>query len=129
MLSSYLEQARRRHPDWLVVRHEVLCAGPEPAFRRLCARRGLTFTDETARFLAASNRPGDGYSTQRLWHEQVDGGRRRLTPTEQALVRATLGRFTGAVPVGDRDRGPATERPDQLGVRTTSGMSRSVRRW
>jgi len=98
VLSSYLERARRRHPGWLVVRHEVLCAGPEPAFRRLSARLGLHFTDETARFLAASNRPGDGYSTHRLWHEQVDGGRNRLTPAERALVVAGLDRFTGALP-------------------------------
>jgi hypothetical protein len=98
VLSSYLERARRRHPDWLVVRHEVLCAGPEPAFRRLAGRLGLHFTDETARFLAASNRPGDGYSTHRLWHEQVDGGRSRLTPAERTLVLATLDRFTGTLP-------------------------------
>ncbi|HEV3363868.1 MAG TPA: sulfotransferase [Acidimicrobiia bacterium] len=99
VLSSYLERARRRHPEWLVVRHEVLCTDPEPAFRRLSARLGLHFTDETARFLAASNRPGDGYSTHRLWHEQTDGGRSRLTPTERTLVLATLDRFTGALPV------------------------------
>jgi hypothetical protein len=98
VLSSYLDHARRRHPDWLVVRHEVLCSGPEPAFRRLSARLGVCFTDDTARFLAASNRPGDGYSTHRLWREQVDGGRSRLTPAERALVLATLDRFTGALP-------------------------------
>jgi hypothetical protein len=99
VLSSHLEESRRRHPDWLVVRHEVVCAGPEPAFRRLSARLGLHFTEDTARFLAASNRPGDGYSTHRLWHEQVDGGRSRLTPPERALVLATLDRFTCALPV------------------------------
>jgi len=99
VLSSYLEQSRRRHPEWVVVRHERLCAGPDPAFRRLAVRLGLHFTDDTARFLAASNRPGDGYSTQRLWHEQIDGGRRRLTPPERDLVLATLERFAGALPV------------------------------
>ena len=99
LLSSYLQRARGRHPDWLVVRHEVLCSGPEPAFRRLSARLGLSFTGETARFLAASNRPGDGYSTHRLWHEQIDGGRSRLTAAERALILATLEVFTGALPV------------------------------
>jgi hypothetical protein len=97
LLSSYLEQARRRHPDWLVVRHEVLCSGPEPAFQRISARLGLQFTEATARFLSASNRPGEGYSTHRLWHEQVDGGRSRLTPAERALVLAVLDRFAGAL--------------------------------
>ena len=125
VLNSYLEQARRRHPDWLVVRHEVLCAGPEPAFGRLSARLGLRFTDETARFLAASNRPGDGYSTHRLWHEQVDGGRNRLAPAERALVLATLERFEGALPVPPVE--PVTQPP--VRVRTTTGMSRDVLRW
>jgi hypothetical protein len=101
LLSSYLREARRRHPDWLVVRHEVLCAGPEPVFRRLCDRLGLQFTAEAARFLAASNRPGDGYSTHRLWHEQVDGGRSRLAPAERALVLATLEAFDGALAVAE----------------------------
>jgi hypothetical protein len=99
LLNSYLQRARRRHPDWLVVRHEVLCTAPEAGFRRLCESFGLHFTAEAARFLAASNRPGDGYSTNRLWHEQIDGGRRRLSPGEQTLVEATLERFAGAVPV------------------------------
>jgi hypothetical protein len=125
VLSSYLEHARRRHPEWLVVRHELLCAGPEPAFRRLAGRLALRFTDDTARFLAASNRPGDGYSIHRLWHEQVDGGRSRLTAAERALVEATLARFTGAMPapVAEPYEGPPVR------VRTTTGMSRDVLRW
>jgi hypothetical protein len=127
LLTSYFERARRRHPGWLVVRHEVLCAGPEPRFRHLCARLGLTFTGEAARFLAASNRPGDGYSTNRLWREQVDGGRRRLTPTEQALVQATLAAFSGPVPVAD-DRTLVAEETGQVRVRMTTGMARDVPR-
>lgn len=110
LLSSHLRAAQRRHPDWLVVRHEVLCAGPEPAFRRLCDRLGLQFTGEAARFLAASNRPGDGYSTQRLWHEQIDGGRSRLASAERALILATLDAFEGAVPMPDeRSLTPVTD--------------------
>jgi len=133
LLSSYLDAARRRHPHWLVVRHEVLCRGPEPAFRRLAGRLGLRFTDETARFLAASNRPGDGYSTHRLWHEQVDGGRSRLTAPERALVEATLARFSGALPAPVRDPydDPAADpvADPVVRVRTTTGMSRDVLRW
>jgi hypothetical protein len=124
LLSSYLEQARRRHPDWVVVRHEVLCAGPEPAFRRLSARLGLRFTDETARFLAASNRPGDGYSTRRLWHEQIDGGRSRLTPAERALVLATLHRFAGALPAPSAEPEPVSAPVSPAFWRSVSALSR-----
>ena len=121
VLSSYLALAGRRHPEWVVVRHEVLCGGPEPAFGRLAARLGLHFGTEAARFLAASNRPGDGYSTNRLWHEQVDGGRRRLAPAERTLVEATLQRFSGALPL------PAPDAQEER-VRMTTGMSRDVLR-
>ena len=79
---------------------------------------GLQFTGETARFLAASNRPGDGYSTHRLWHEQIDGGRSRLSPAERALILATLDAFEGAVPMPDErsvttvtDTGSSRSRP------------------
>jgi hypothetical protein len=124
LLASHLERARRRHPDWLLVRHEVLCAGPEPAFRRLSTRLGLSFTDEAARFLADSNRPGDGYSTHRLWHEQIDGGRSRLTPAERTLVTATLDAFSGALPPPTK----VAQEPERR-VRITMGMSRDVLRW
>jgi hypothetical protein len=121
LLSSYLREARRRHPDWPVVRHEVLCGGPEPVFRRLCDRLGLQFTGEAARFLAASNRPGDGYSTYRLWHEQVDGGRGRLAPAERELILATLEAFEGALPMPD-ERSVATV------TDTGSALSHPIRR-
>jgi hypothetical protein len=129
VLSSYLERALRRHPEWLVVRHEVLCADPEPAFRRLSGRLGLRFTDETVRFLAASNRPGDGYSTHRLWHEQIDGGRSRLTPAERALVLATLDRFADSQNVisGEPDTFSATKftkkNPKKTALPTSATMA------
>ena len=129
LLSSYLEQARLRHPEWLVVRHEVVCSDPEPAFQRLSARLGLQFTEGTARFLAASNRPGDGYSTHRLWHEQVDGGRSRLTPAERTLVLATLDRFAIGQKVmsGEPDTFSATKftkkKPKKTALPTSTAMA------
>ena len=124
-------EARRRHPHWLVVRHEELCAGPGSRPSAACAGRlGLSFTADTARYLAATNRPGDGYSTHRLWHEQVDGGRSRLTSAERALVEATLARFSGALPapVADPYDEPVVGEP-AVRLRTTTGMSRDVFRW
>jgi hypothetical protein len=121
-LSSYLQRARRRHPEWLVVRHEVACTGPEPVFRRLCDRLGLRFGDEAARFLAASNRPGVGYSTNRLWREQVDGGRTRLASAERALVSATLEAFSGPRPAAEA---PSVTTVTHVGSRASRPLLRS----
>ncbi|HEY3240771.1 MAG TPA: sulfotransferase [Acidimicrobiia bacterium] len=96
-LSAVLGRARDRHPDWQVVGHETLCAGPEAEFEDLCDRLGLRFGAGARRFLLASNRPGKGYSTNRVWAEQL-GGRRRLSPSEQERVSEMLSRFAAVPP-------------------------------
>jgi hypothetical protein len=96
-LSAVLGRARERHPDWQVVGHEALCAGPEREFEDLCDRLGLRFGAGARRFLLASNRPGKGYSTNRVWAEQL-GGRGRLSPTEQARVNEILSWFAPPSP-------------------------------
>jgi hypothetical protein len=105
-LSALLGRARDRHPDWQVLRHETLCAGPEAGFEDLCDRLGLRFGAAARRFLLASNRPGKGYSTNRVWAEQL-GARRRLTPYEQERVTEILSRFTAAPAAPRRVPAPA----------------------
>jgi hypothetical protein len=111
-LSALLGRARDRHPDWQVVGHEILCAGPEAAFGDLCDRLGLGFGAGARRFLLASNRPGKGYSTNRVWAEQL-GGRTRLTPSEQERVSEILARFAAPPPAVTRRR-PAPAAPPLL---------------
>ncbi|MGH8990335.1 MAG: hypothetical protein ACRDZ7_02270, partial [Acidimicrobiia bacterium] len=91
-LSSILGGARSRHPEWQVVSHEALCARPEATFEDLSARLGLHFGAGARRFLLASNRPGRGYSTNRLWAEQLDGPR-RLSPSDEQRASDVLARF------------------------------------
>jgi hypothetical protein len=108
-LSALLERARGRHPNWQVVGHETLCAGPEAGFGDLCDRLGLRFGAGARRFLLASNRPGKGYSTNRVWADQLSG-RPRLTPTEQERVAEILSRFAATPPppaASRRVRAPA----------------------
>lgn len=92
-LVSLLQRAVVRHPEWRVVRHEALCADPRPRFQHLCHSLGLGWTEAAEAFLAASNRPGRGYSTNRLWAEEVDSWRSRLSPADQARVVEVLEGF------------------------------------
>lgn len=94
-----------RHPEWQVVRHDALCADPLAGFSNLCARLGLTWTGRAERFLVASNRPGRGYSTNRLWAEQVDAAQRRLGPPERERVLEMLSRFPLRRRTADPDPG------------------------
>lgn len=94
-LSSLLGRTRDLHPEWQVVSHETLCAGPEVEFEDLCARLGLRFGAGARRFLLASNRPGKGYSTNRVWAEQLEA-RSRLTPSDRERVTEVLARFARA---------------------------------
>lgn len=97
-LSSLLGRTLARHPEWHVLGHEPLCADPEAGFADLCDRLGLQFGVEARSFLLASNRPGRGYSTKRVWSEQTSGGR-RLDPAQQERVTEILSRFPTARPV------------------------------
>lgn len=95
-LTAHLQAAVVRHPEWSVVSHETLCADPPGGFRHLAANLGLGWDDEAERFLLASNRRGRGYSTNRVWAEEVDGWHTRLDPDDQELVMSVLDRFSWA---------------------------------
>jgi hypothetical protein len=92
-LSALVERARDRRPGWITVSHERLCARPEAEFEELCGRLGLRFGAGARQFLLASNRPGKGYSTNRVWADQLDG-RCRLSPTERERVTEVLAGFS-----------------------------------
>ncbi|MGH3658472.1 MAG: hypothetical protein ACRDUA_17595, partial [Micromonosporaceae bacterium] len=88
-----LERAAARHPDWVVVSHEQLCADPERGFAGLCSALGLEWGDGGRRFLAASNRPGTGTTTFRVAGEQPERWKRRLDAAQVREVRRVLDGF------------------------------------
>ena len=83
----------RRRDDVIVVDHEVLCGDPERAFRELATRVGLVWTDDAAKVLAGTNRPGEGWSTNRITAEQPGRWRTRLEPDQQEIAIRWLSRF------------------------------------
>jgi hypothetical protein len=91
-LSACRDVAERR-PDVLVVEHEVLCRDPPAEFRALAAGVGLVWTDASESVLAASNRPGDGWTTKRITAEQPGKWRTRLTREQQRTAIEWLARF------------------------------------
>lgn len=95
-LDAVLNEALARHPEWLVVRHEDLCGDPPARFRALAGELGLAWGDGADEFLLASNRRGRGYSTNRIWSEEVDGWHTRLDPDDQERVVAMVERFSAA---------------------------------
>lgn len=88
-----LRDAAARHPEWTVVRHEVLCGDPIAQARALLARVGLEWGPGTEQYLVESDRDGSGYHTQRRASEQADRWRTRLDAGQVDAIRAELARF------------------------------------
>lgn len=103
LVTTVLRDQVRRHPGWLVVSHERLCAAPQAEIREVCEGVGLTWTDGVARFLAESNRPGEGFSNVRVTSEQPMRWRGRLTDQQADEVQAVLDRFPSRGRVLDAD--------------------------
>ncbi|HEX5616576.1 MAG TPA: hypothetical protein VFZ83_15590 [Acidimicrobiia bacterium] len=82
-----------RHPDWIVVSHEAACVEPASVLRELAARLGLVWGDAAEQFVAASDRPGHGWATQRVASTLSEKWRDQLDPAQVATIRATLARF------------------------------------
>jgi hypothetical protein len=102
-----------RHPDWIVISHDALCRDPLPQFQSLCDRLGLTWNDQAAEYLAASDRPGfvdtrrnprkasddaaAAATTTSRRSGTADAFRRRLTEDQIEEARAVL----STLPLGD----------------------------
>jgi hypothetical protein len=93
LLTHVVGEAVDRHPHWPVVTHEDLCTEPVAAFREVFNRVGLQWTEEVERFLAASNRPGEGKRPVRLTTEQPQRWRERLSADEVRDIARVLERF------------------------------------
>jgi hypothetical protein len=90
---STCQDVARDHNDVIVVDHEMLCGDPVAEFSALSTRAGLVWTDHTHAVLAASDRPGQGWSTNRVTAEQPGRWRTRLTPDQQQTAIRVLAPF------------------------------------
>lgn len=93
MLDRTLREAARRHPDWILVRHEELCEDPGSGFRTLSHALGLEWTTDSDRTMAELNRPGRGIERARVASELPDAWRSRLAPAQIAEIASLAERF------------------------------------
>jgi Sulfotransferase family len=93
VLGIALEDAARRHPDWILVSHESLASDPAPGFRSLSQGLGLEWTATADRVLASLNRPGRGTERARLASQLPEIWRSRLRPHQLTEIAPLLERF------------------------------------
>lgn len=80
-----VSEAARRHPEWIVLRHEDLCKNPMDEFQSLFTRLDLEGFDRTRSAIEASNRPkvkDEVQHVQRVATEEVDKWRKNLSEDE-----------------------------------------------
>jgi hypothetical protein len=93
LVMSALDDARRAHPEFHVVEHEVLCEDPVGHFRELAAAMGLEWSSNAEEFVVASNQPGRTFETNRVASEQKDRWRTRLSSEDISTARDVLAEF------------------------------------
>jgi hypothetical protein len=90
--SIALSTAAARH-GWTVLRYEDVAAEPELQFRKAADACALTFGDRALAFLHDSNRPGEGYSTQRVAGSTIDSWKDRLDAQQIAAIETVVACF------------------------------------
>jgi hypothetical protein len=93
LITTALGDALDSHPGWLLVDHEDLCLDPVGRIRTVCERVGLAWSPAVEKYLADSNRPGEGLKPVRVTAEQSDRWRGRLNDDEVEEVTGVLDRF------------------------------------
>ena len=93
LLAQVVGDAASRHPEWRAVSHDELCQDPIGGIRALHAELGLAWTADAERFLAESDRQGDGMETRRISSEQPGSWRRRLSDADLDEITEVLNRF------------------------------------
>jgi hypothetical protein len=75
------------HPKWILVDHGDLIRDPPNGFGAALGQLGWNYTDAVEEFLEASNRPGDGFVTNRITATANERWRRTLGPDEYTVRR------------------------------------------
>jgi hypothetical protein len=84
------EAGVRRLP---VIDHEELLVDPPSALASLAGQLGLRWTDAAEDWVAASNRPGEGYELNRRVATERGRWRSRLVPEDVSVIAGVLERF------------------------------------
>jgi hypothetical protein len=83
-----------RHSEWIAVSHEDLCIDPVGRFRDLFRRIDYPWSQHVADYLEETNRPGEGWSTNRVAADQPERWRRRLSGEQVREVWSVLSRIS-----------------------------------
>ena len=75
---------------WPVVSHDEMCASPVLEAQRLCDVLNVSDRVGVLRFISASDRPGEGFSTYRLTAEQPERWKDVLDPSQVAQVQSAV---------------------------------------
>jgi len=86
MLLRVVEQQAAKHPEWVVVRHEDLCAAPLAGFDAMFSRLGMTFTSEAMEFVERSSGVDDG-KTYGLFRDSAQAAESWRRELPEHLVR------------------------------------------
>ncbi len=92
-----IEEQINEHPRWVAVRHEDLCRDPITAFRRLFQQLDLEWRREVSDVIRASNRPGEGFVTQRIARAEIDKWQSELTPVQVEDIKEIIQAFNLSV--------------------------------
>jgi hypothetical protein len=89
----FIERVLSDHADragWTVVSHDEMCASPMLEAQRLCDALNVPDRAGVLRFISASDRPGEGFSTYRLTAEQPERWKDVLDPSQVARVQSAV---------------------------------------
>ena len=95
---SRFDEALTRHPEIIVVDHEVVCVDPLGEFRRIIETIGLDWSPEVEEYINSSNTDGSGYVLKRVASDQPGKWRNRLSPDDARATIRTLAQF----PIAER---------------------------
>jgi len=94
LLNDVVDTYRKRHPSWIFLRHEDLCADPEAAFQDLGRRLGVHLSAHTLRVLDHYSHAGNAPENDTTWDLRRDSRaipalwKTRLTEEQVRLIRA-----------------------------------------
>jgi hypothetical protein len=86
-------EAGAARPGWIAAVHDNLCLDPGRGFGQLFGQLELTWSERVDEFLTKSNRPGTGFTTDRVSAEEPERWRTRLSPDQIREAWSVLSRM------------------------------------